>query len=81
MAGLLKFGEGGVSEKILLNLDIVRADVVKTEQNNFFFFYLTRVFKISSQAIITNRLCRKYNKSFRFVKVSSAIPLYVIEIK
>lgn len=46
-----------------------------------FFLYLNSVFKISSQAVVTTGLCRKYNKWFLFVKVTSAIPLYVIEIK
>lgn len=51
------------------------------KKNKTFFLCLTRVFKVSSQAVITNRLCRKYNKCFLFVKISSAIPLYVIDIK
>jgi hypothetical protein len=82
--GWLCFTEfwGGFFEKILLNiLDIVWADLVKSEKNFFFFLCIMSVLKLSSQAVSTNRLRCKYNKCFRFVKVSSAIPLYVIEIK
>jgi hypothetical protein len=45
------------------------------------FFCIMGVCKLSSQAVSTNDLRCKYNKCFRFVKVNSAIPLYVIEIK
>jgi len=46
-----------------------------------FFLCIMNVFKLSSQAVITKRLRCKYNKCFRFVKVNSAKPLYVIEMK
>jgi hypothetical protein len=46
---------GGISlEKHSCNLDMVWADIVKTEQNNFF-VCIMRVFKLSSQSVVTNR--------------------------